>query len=924
MGAVMLAARLVVAAVFLVAAALKLADPAGTRRAVRGFGVPAGMVAGVSVLVPAAELAAVTMLARRQSAWAGAWIAVALLVVFTAAVVVVLVRGGSVQCRCFGALSAAPVGWRTVARNALLAAPAVAVLAVGRANVGPDALPWAGAGAAGAVACVLGAAVAIAAMARPRRLAGANGGGANGGAGLAVGSRAPGFELPDVDGVAVSLRTLLAGRVPVVLVFADPGCGPCNALLPELRRWQDPGRLTLVVVSRGSAAENAVKRDRAGLARVLVQRDREVAGMFGAAMTPSAVIVAGDGTVASELVAGAPAIHDLLGGLADHGVVVRTPDVALRKAVGCGGAEPVASRRRLLQSAGIGFAAFAGWSSGPVAAFALDARKAALGRCSVCEVRSAQRKVSCKPCRVRRPGPSAEELARVVSGHRGFARLEAHARRRYRPRGRRRVTYVVEDGRRAAVVVAQRFRGRNGRRATLYLLLALNGQRIARRPQAAIVVATGDAARPTYALVPAGEHTLRKLDPWAQRPARSSSATSASAAPARATSQRDDAACRSCEVICRAPELLCKGLAAVYACRRIKDPVAQATCLAAAEAACETGAGVLNCRQLVCGQLCGCEQPDQVPCGRLNECTSVTSNANCGDCGVACAPGKSCQADIGGEPTCNCANQCPEGAFRDPESCECSCIPHDPSGCPPGAVQDITRGCQCVCPPAKDQCGGECVDTSADTRNCGGCGRACPPGEGCVDGACVCGQGRERCGGECVDTSSDPRNCGGCGHACKAGGVCHDGRCSCETATCPQGQHPDPEQACECVCDSGELCDGGCVDVDSDPANCGSCGNTCADGDVCVSGECRCVWAPTGMPGIRCGTGCCPADHTCVLGCNGQPNTCCRPGEVCCGTGCCPPPTFCCPTGGCCEGLAAGGLRGRLRGFERQHRVSAR
>src|SRR6185437_8749975 len=80
-------------------------------------------------------------------------------------------------------------------------------------------------------------------------------------------------------------------------------------------------------------------------------------------------------------------------------------------------------------------------------------------------------------------------------------------------------------------------------------------------------------------------------------------------------------------------------------------------------------------------------------------------------------------------------------------------------------------------------------------------------GAGAGDGAGgACSAPRARCGDACVDVGSDPSNCGGCGVACAAGATCVEAQC---IATCAVGQ---------------TRCATGCVDVSSDVANCGGCG----------------------------------------------------------------------------------------------------
>src|SRR5262245_37148181 len=59
-------------------------------------------------------------------------------------------------------------------------------------------------------------------------------------------------------------------------------------------------------------------------------------------------------------------------------------------------------------------------------------------------------------------------------------------------------------------------------------------------------------------------------------------------------------------------------------------------------------------------------------------------------------------------------------------------------------------------------CAGRCVDPLNDPAHCGGCGRACMPGEACVGGTCQanCPMGTTFCSGACVDLRNDPANCG--------------------------------------------------------------------------------------------------------------------------------------------------------------------
>ena len=138
-----------------------------------------------------------------------------------------------------------------------------------------------------------------------------------------------------------------------------------------------------------------------------------------------------------------------------------------------------------------------------------------------------------------------------------------------------------------------------------------------------------------------------------------------------------------------------------------------------------------------------------------------------------------------------------------------------------------------VCPTGTSDCGGICLDLQNDVNNCGTCGNVCPEGQpgfvpGCAAGNCffmrerACPEGQSSCNDVCVDPQTDPANCGLCGNACAAGEICFAGQC-----------------ARDHRCDAGLTnCNDVCVDVLVDPANCGACGNVCDTGHICFGGQC--------------------------------------------------------------------------------------
>jgi peroxiredoxin/uncharacterized membrane protein YphA (DoxX/SURF4 family) len=345
MDVLLLLARLILAVVFVVAGIAKLLDPGGSRKALTGFGLPAAFAAPGGILLPLAELIiGVLLLPRATAQWAAIG-ALTLLIIFVAAIGYNLARGRTPDCHCFGQIYSEPVGVSTLVRNGVLAVIAGFLLIGGWNGPGPSVVGWLGdlSNAERVVAAVATIAL-LAAIAEAWLLihllsqngrvllridavetmlkegipaAAANAPAATNGQrapGLPVGSPAPTFRLEGLHGETMTLDALRASGRPVMLIFTDPGCGPCNALLPDLGKWQRDfsNKMDIAVLSRGKAEANKAKAAEHGLSRVLLQQDREVAQLYEAYGTPSAVIVRPDGTIGSPLAGGAEAIRNLV------------------------------------------------------------------------------------------------------------------------------------------------------------------------------------------------------------------------------------------------------------------------------------------------------------------------------------------------------------------------------------------------------------------------------------------------------------------------------------------------------------------------------------------------------------------------------------------------------------------------------------
>ena len=336
MNLMLLMARLLLSLVFGVAGVAKLIDSTGSRASMGDFGVPAFLARPLAWLLPLVELACAAALMSVSHAWWGASGALAMLLVFMAAIAVNLMRGRRPDCRCFGQLHSSPIGWTTLSRNAVLAGLAVFVAWQGRGNSGPSVMNGLGSLSRSEIVdvdIVLGVAMAVAALAafelwavwhllrqngrlllRLEAVEAKLGAGTDAPAmGLPVNSVAPGFSVESLAGTTVTLEMLRERGRPLLFFFSEPGCAACDAAFPEVAEWQreHADRVLIVPITRGGAQVTRAERRKHDLHNVLLQADREIAQAYRVEVTPSAVLVS-EGLIASPLAVGIDAIRALV------------------------------------------------------------------------------------------------------------------------------------------------------------------------------------------------------------------------------------------------------------------------------------------------------------------------------------------------------------------------------------------------------------------------------------------------------------------------------------------------------------------------------------------------------------------------------------------------------------------------------------
>jgi hypothetical protein len=206
----------------------------------------------------------------------------------------------------------------------------------------------------------------------------------------------------------------------------------------------------------------------------------------------------------------------------------------------------------------------------------------------------------------------------------------------------------------------------------------------------------------------------------------------------------------------------------------------------------------------------------------------------------ACGAGSSCNLTMGCQQGKSCANDMDcadmDGCTTNPNCnqmvgrCEYDVLDRDGDGYAPpscgGKDCDDARGL--VSPSGTETCNGRDDDCDGMIDE----GLQLAAGNACVNGRPECAQGYERCGGPggaCINVQTDPANCGGCLNICDSGESCTMGECTCNTGG------------------SVMMCGGPadrCADLTKSEFHCGGCGDICLgngplDAQACINGACE-------------------------------------------------------------------------------------
>ncbi len=282
-----------------------------------------------------------------------------------------------------------------------------------------------------------------------------------------------------------------------------------------------------------------------------------------------------------------------------------------------------------------------------------------------------------------------------------------------------------------------------------------------------------------------------------------------------------------------------------------------------------------------CATDVGAFGPDSGTNNLINDAAVIETSVSPMDAGRACT--NVCRPGFLNNAECICTSQCMP-ACSEGETCQVSartgiwdCVSSDAGVLPTVDVQSppVDNGPDCV---SDRDCTATCPDPSAQMGR-----TTCSPQLGClcvqrpapdagtpatdvvvpmVDVPMGCAiSGQTNCNGACVDLQSNNANCGICGNICGAGNRCQTARC-----------------VLDCAAGLTE-CSGTCVNLVTSEMHCGRCGNACpvrANALVtCASNAC----------GFTCANGFADVNRDAADGCEVNLNTsltnCGTPGTIC-------------------------------------------
>jgi hypothetical protein len=180
-----------------------------------------------------------------------------------------------------------------------------------------------------------------------------------------------------------------------------------------------------------------------------------------------------------------------------------------------------------------------------------------------------------------------------------------------------------------------------------------------------------------------------------------------------------------------------------------------------------------------------------------------------------------------------------------------------------GAAECVAGSC--ACRSGAEKCGDLCTYLDGDPAHCGACEKTVKDGSQTCDGAPICAPSLATCKpwsftfsgttynvpcpATCLDTGGEGNHCYEYGTTTtfrRCYSSTNIGWCIANACTFQASSTPNPctsiKDHIECAVTSSPTDPSGkvrsCVDKMRDPNHCGSCGNTCAIGDLCLAGVC--------------------------------------------------------------------------------------